>query len=469
MPVRLSERGENVANGVYEVLDVFTPTKPARLTYVERDSINDRLVSALRTPGKQLVVYGHSGCGKTTLLLNKLHQLYEKHLTSRCMRGVTFNQLLLDAFDQLRPYYVSEKGTNVQTTVSAQLSAEYASIRSQIAVSHAATTHEKSVPALPQQLTPQALGRFLGAARACWVLEDFHKMDDGEKAPISQLMKVFMDMADDFRELKIVAIGAVDTARQVVQYDPEMLRRVAEIQVPLMTAEELNAIIEKGEQLLNIKFPTDVKSKITWYSNGLASVCHHLCLNMCDVCNVERTQAETTELHTDALDLAFKRYLEEASDTLKQAFDKALRRKRTRKYDNTRIILRAMSQVLQTGATVGELHQRIRRVHAQYPAGNLNEYLRRLLTEDYGAILRYDGASGRYSFSDPLYRVFAVGYFEQARSSAQEGQDEVERVIAFLRRSISSVKPGDTWQLIFDIGKDKKTDPAPKADVPPTE
>jgi ABC-type lipoprotein export system ATPase subunit len=71
----------------YPVHDVFTPTTPARLTFVERETINARLVNALRTPGKQIVVYGYSGSGKTTLLVNKLHQLYDKHITSRCMEG----------------------------------------------------------------------------------------------------------------------------------------------------------------------------------------------------------------------------------------------------------------------------------------------------------------------------------------------------------------------------------------------
>ena len=65
----------------YRVIDVFTPTKPARYAFVERESINDKLVAALRTPGKQIVVYGYTGSGKTTLLENKLHQLYENHIT----------------------------------------------------------------------------------------------------------------------------------------------------------------------------------------------------------------------------------------------------------------------------------------------------------------------------------------------------------------------------------------------------
>ena len=92
----------------HSVRDVFTPTKPARIAFVEREEVNDKLVNALRTPGKQLVVYGHSGTGKTTLLLNKLQQLYEHHITTRCMKGLKFEQLLLDAFDQLEPYYISD-------------------------------------------------------------------------------------------------------------------------------------------------------------------------------------------------------------------------------------------------------------------------------------------------------------------------------------------------------------------------
>lgn len=114
------------------VYDVFTPTIPAKLTFVERDGINNKLVNALRTPGKQIVVYGQSGSGKTTLLINKLHQLYSFHLTSRCMKGLSFESLLLDAFDQLAPYYCSENTVGSNKTISADLSNEYFSIKQQI-------------------------------------------------------------------------------------------------------------------------------------------------------------------------------------------------------------------------------------------------------------------------------------------------------------------------------------------------
>lgn len=46
--------------------EIFTPTRPANLTYVERDKESEQLIRALKTPGKQIIVYGNSGSGKTT-------------------------------------------------------------------------------------------------------------------------------------------------------------------------------------------------------------------------------------------------------------------------------------------------------------------------------------------------------------------------------------------------------------------
>ena len=94
---------------VHSVSDVFTPSSPARVNFVERNSINKRIVRALRSKGKQIVIYGHSGSGKTTLLENKLYQVYDKHIKTSCMKGMTFESVLLDAFDQLSAFYIDEE------------------------------------------------------------------------------------------------------------------------------------------------------------------------------------------------------------------------------------------------------------------------------------------------------------------------------------------------------------------------
>ena len=54
------------------------------------------------------------------------------------------------------------------------------------------------------------------------MLEDFHKLPEIERRGLSQVMKIFMDFAADYRSLKTIAIGAVGTAREVVALEPEM-------------------------------------------------------------------------------------------------------------------------------------------------------------------------------------------------------------------------------------------------------
>lgn len=57
----------------YELAHVFTPSTSARLTFVERKDIERQINKALIIPGMQLVVYGHSGSGKTTITQNILN------------------------------------------------------------------------------------------------------------------------------------------------------------------------------------------------------------------------------------------------------------------------------------------------------------------------------------------------------------------------------------------------------------
>ena len=108
-----------------------------------------------------------------------------------------------------------------------------------------------------------------------------------------------------------------------------MRNRVAEIHVTLMTEPEIGAIITKGEAALNVAFSAEIKRLVARHSNGLASVCHHLCLNMCDAAGIiETVDGLPMQLTTEHFERAVKTYVEEASDSIKSAFDKALKQRR---------------------------------------------------------------------------------------------------------------------------------------------
>lgn len=392
---------------------VFTPTTPARIAFVDRDTINDKLVNALEMPGKQLIVYGHSGSGKTTLLVNKLNQLYEMHVTTHCMKGMKFDQLVLDAFDALGSFYTSEIVTANKKTEAAELAGTYLMIQGKMQSSETVEHTKKEQRIVPPQLTPQTLGKLLGAAKSCWVLEDFHKIDDSEKTRLAQMMKVFMDLSDNYDDLKIIALGAVDTARQVVEYDKEMRNRVAEIPVDLMTEKEIEAIVKKGELALNVKFSDGLTSLIAQYSNGLASVCHHLCLYMCQAAGIVKTAPETVELTHTHFESALRLYVEEASDSIRSLFDQALKQRRKTLYDHCSLVLEALCTFNERGGSRVELLKKIKKKEQKYTEKSLKDTLEKLFTDDYGGLVRFDQTAGLYSFSDPIYRAFALAHFHK--------------------------------------------------------
>jgi hypothetical protein len=397
----------------YITTQIFTPTSPARLTFVERDTINDQLVSALKIPGKQVVVYGYTGCGKTTVLTRKLEQLYEDHVTSSCTNTTTFEALLINAFERLETFYSSERTHSAKRKLSASLEAQLGRIKAALAREGERSEETKAMLLVPPQLTPQTLAQLLGELHKCWVLEDFHKVVPSEKVKLAQCLKVFMDMADHYPAVKIIAIGAVDSAREVVQFEPEMRNRVSEILVPLMTPRELSQIVRRGATLLGVRFSHDVIESIVWFSNGLASVCHSLCLYTCEAAGIHDTSPTVVILGANHFQQALDRYVTEASDSLKFVFEKAFRPSKKTIFDNYRIVVRALSAFDQDGATKAALHAKIKESEPKYPQSNLKHCLNQLTAEERGCIVRYSPTSASYSFADPVFRAYALSHFRE--------------------------------------------------------
>lgn len=416
--------------------EVFTPTLPAKLTFVERLAVDDKLVRAMQTPGKQIVVFGHSGAGKTTIVNNKLEQIFEFHVTTRCISGMTFDQIVLNGFDQLSPYYRSDVKTEVVSERKLSLQSEYKAIKA--GIEFGLTNKEAATDArmLPPQLTPQLLAELMGEARACWVVEDFHKVGPEDKIKLAQTMKVFMDVADHFPDLKIIAIGAVGTGREVVQYDAEMAGRVAEVSVPLMDDSELRSIIDKGAALLGLNFGAAVISQILVLSSGLPAICHQICLNICFSLNLRETSAGGIDVTQGYLDEAIRLYIEDASDTLKERFDRASKARRKGRFDNGNIILKALCGFGPDGAVYGDLHKKIKRSKPDYPAGNLTLYLKELLSSERGEVICLDSASGKYSFADPFIRAYS--HAKLVANSPVTSADIINRLIIQLHKSFRS-------------------------------
>ncbi|MBO9483850.1 hypothetical protein [Salinisphaera sp. G21_0] len=400
---------------------------------MDRIDLNDDVVTALEMPGTQLVIFGHTGTGKSTLLENLLFRVYEKQINTNCMKGMTFEEIVLDAFDQLGEFYVDEVVNAKKCSVNARMKLTYLSIQTQIQSNLESQDTEKQKRFLPPQLTPQGLGRLLGEAGYCWVLEDFHKIEGVEKEKLTQMMKVFVNMSDKYEDLKLIALGAVSTAREVVKTDREMRRRVTEIHVKLMSDEEIKKIISKGCKALNIIIPDDLQNDIVHYSNGLAAICHKLCYLMCDAAVIKSTLEESVEFNYSDLQDALKKYIKGEEDTIKDAFDRALK---VNQVDNT---IRVIAHHDQDGARLNELFNWAKDHQIKITKKKLESDLEQLQHENYGEIIKYDGNSDKFSFSDPFYRSFALAYYEERdkKNSKKVSEADLMKIFNQAFRSFS--------------------------------
>lgn len=411
---------ESIADRTEFLVDeVFTPASPAIACYVPRgEKINDKVVNALKTRGKQIVVYGHSGSGKTTLLLNKLNQVYDNHLTSRCMRTTTVESLMMDAISQLAPFYESEKSVAQKSSKEVQIESTFFEIKTGLKASSNSESTAKSSKLVPPQLNAHNLARLLGIQGLCWVIEDFHKVETLEKQKLSQVMKIFMDCGAEFPQLKIITLGAVQTARQVVEYDDEMRNRVSEIEIQLMEPEEILQIINTGERRLNIEFPPNIKKLICKYSGGLPAVCHQLCLNACNAHGLVSTCLVTEKITTEDMRKAVETYVEETSDSIRSRFEKALKTNRQSKFPSAKIVLECMIDFPDTGAARFHLLQKIQQQFSSYTDASLKRTLTSLTQPGGCELVRYSQNSGLYAFSDPLYHAYAMTIFHKTDSSS---------------------------------------------------
>ena len=280
----------------HDTIRVFTPDIPAELTFVERKQVNNKLVNAIRTPGKQIVVYGENGSGKTTLLTNKLNQLYEGYISTSCTGETTVEHILRDGFDQLGKFYISQVERKKSISIGGEIKNNYALIANSIKIQRKRETNVTEVPIIPPDLTVQLLAKFFGESKYAWVLEDFHKVRKSEKKRISDLLKVFANEAQNAPSTKVIIIGAVESAGEIAAFSNDMNRRIYQIKVDLMTNEEISEIILRGSELLNLTFEDNVKAAIVMASGFRPSRCHQLCLNICQDLEINETVEQTVKI-----------------------------------------------------------------------------------------------------------------------------------------------------------------------------
>ncbi|SIR32390.1 hypothetical protein SAMN05421545_3129 [Pontibacter lucknowensis] len=394
------------------------------------------------------------------MIINKLSQTYVGYIKTPCTEGMTYESILLDAFDQLGQLHTETTRTS-GIKFSPAFTVSYDDIKASLSLGEITNQkHTSTKQFIPPQLTARRLATLFGEAKFCWVLEDFHKIKGADKTRTSQLMKVFMDMSLDYPELKLIAIGAVGTARQVIEYDKEMNNRVAEISVPYMSNSEIISIITNGEEKLNLKFNQKAKYKIIKYSCGLPSICHQLCLNICLTKRIYSTNPEKHAIIINLEDLeeAVEKFLYEKSDTFKSEFDQAIKIGNNTQLNLPKEVLKTALEINKDEFSFDDIYNKLKGIlrykNTKLKAEDVEKILGELCSVKRSEILVHDDNSNKYRFNNLFLKAYTQLQFKEEQAEIKMLTDKnrrlVERLMEIIEHDVSDMDEYPMGDLLED-------------------
>lgn len=383
--------------------NVFTPGKIATINYLNRPELEKRVQKALDTPGVQLVLYGHSGSGKTTLVRKVLKCKKINFVRTQCKADMKFEDIILNAFDDLNTYYVSEKTSKRSLKVSHSIKADCESIATDISQMNEISSEQRMVRMLPPRLTPQRLSELFRNIGLVWMIEDFHKLSKDEKQKLADVIKIFVDESNDICSgiiSKIICIGAVCSPRELLSLDTNLSTRVDQIKVPLLTDKEIKEIIVNGCKLLNVEFSDRLSNNLVSYSNNIGALAHSMCYDICYDADIKKTTLIKKKIKDASFNIAIQGYIDKNSDTFKQTYDLITAKNKTAWY-----ILKSLNTHSNESISFQKLRDRINPKNKKISDSDIQNALEDLLQPPYG-IIRFDEDSEKYSFSTPFWKAF---------------------------------------------------------------
>lgn len=202
---------------VYKVEDVFKRSGVPTLTYVKPKEYT-RLLVALRSPGKGVVVEGPSKIGKTSSVMKVLSEI-----------------------DSSLPDSV--------TTLTARDPA-----------------HRDFIAEIPSQTD-------LGIV----IIDDFHRLESRVRESISDFMKILAD--EERTDAKIVIVGINKVGESLLAIAPDLAGRIEVVKLGVNPSDKVRELVEKGCDALNIDFAA--RESIVEASAGSFNIAQMICFEAC--------------------------------------------------------------------------------------------------------------------------------------------------------------------------------------------
>ncbi|MBK8962010.1 MAG: hypothetical protein IPM75_02795 [Candidatus Competibacteraceae bacterium] len=294
--------------------DVFGVKSTLVKSYIERDVVDARFKAALDS-NNEVVVYGSSKQGKTSLILKHLSE--EDYVKVECSPQTQPVDIYKSILRQLNIRYIesetfeegSEHGGKISagfkvkipflggTDVSAELNDKGS--KSTERVEQYVEYNLSLAQDLSELLKTNSCDKFI-------ILENFHYLSIEVQESLAYDLRIFQD-----HHIVFIVLGIWREANRLAQFNGDLLDRITEVPVEPWEENDFRRLINVGEKLLNVSFSA-IRDKLIEDSFDSVRVVQEICKLCCLNAGVVETAnscVEITEQHLkDALAQKAKEY-----------------------------------------------------------------------------------------------------------------------------------------------------------------
>jgi hypothetical protein len=265
---------------------VFGVSRDPVATYIERGAVDNALEAAL-SETRQIIIYGSSKQGKTSLL--QRHVSESRRVTVHCGPNTTAEDIYRSLLRQRDVEIVTEKSSGTSRDVGTSISAKFTamipffgegSAETKGEVKAGANQGEKRKAIEFNLANAQDVGELLhkvNGAGFFYVLENFHYLTDDVQRQLAFDLRTFEEMG-----LRFVILGVWRERNRLVQYNGDLQDRIAEVPVEPWEDADFQRIVSEGERILRVTFSSDVTSQIFAKAHGSVAVVQELLKKLCE-------------------------------------------------------------------------------------------------------------------------------------------------------------------------------------------
>lgn len=279
---------------------VFGVSREAVATYIEREAVDSSLAAALKET-RQIIIYGSSKQGKTSLLHRHVPESHR--VTVHCGPPTTAEDVYRSFLRQRNVEITTEKTSGASREIGSSISAKFTAMipffgsgESEMKGEAKAGASENATKRMIEfnLANAQDVGELLlqvGGAATIYVLENFHYLADDVQRQLAFDLRTFEEMG-----LRFVILGVWRERNRLVQYNGDLQDRIAEVPVEPWEVADFQRIVDEGSRLLNVKFSEAVTARIFEEAHGSVAVVQELLKKVCEKAGVRETSRQEVNI-----------------------------------------------------------------------------------------------------------------------------------------------------------------------------